>query len=346
MFNSTPEHQAEINSAVAGVTPAVAGQNTGPVVAQDQVSQSLPTPPAVSPVAAPPIGDGQQSVQQAPPVQNQPVAGQPQVQPDPVPYARFSQINDERNQYASQNAVLQQQLALQQANRGVAAPSISQPQPSALAEIADKLGKLDENEGIFGKEALEIVNAVNESLQDVQAQSQQNAFLALNPDFSQVVGVGEQIAAPLAHMINQYPQIQNTILASTNPYEAALTFGRMGQEQLQQQQQQAQPQAAPQPGQPGQPVQPIPVPVPGQYAQPQVPQQQYPGQPYQAYPSIPQPAMPISGLPGPSMTGVMAGVAPASISNFNTGTGIDPRTQHQQMSDLEFNAWRANNGVG
>ena len=333
MLNATPEHQAAIReAATAGVTPAVAGQPS----ALDPQQPGLSTPSAGQPgpsapqQAAPPIGQGQPASGAGPPSpeqpQGQPPAGQPQVHPDPVPYERFSQVNEERNQYASANQVLQQQLALYQANQGQAAPSLGQQQQQAdqddLAQIAQKLSELGPDEGLYGKEAIELVNAVNSRIQRVQAQAERASFYAQNPDFHQVVGTEQQIAPPLAHMINQFPQIYNTIMQSHDPYQAALTFGRMGLQQMQQ--------------------------TPQTSQAPQAPQA-YPGQPAQvpAMPGLPQPALPIAGAPGPqNMTGYMAGVAPPSISNFNTGTGVNPQTQMAMMTDAELVAWRSANRLG
>jgi len=276
MLNATPEHQADINNAAepSGVTPAVAAQ---------------------SGVAAPPLGQ----TPTAPAVE----AINPQEPPGPVPYERFNQVNSALNDSQTQNAMLNQQLALYQANMGQASPSLAQePSKSGLDLIAEKFGKLDPADGIVGEEAVEMVAAIKSALEDVQVQAAQSTFFAQNPDYGQVVGTETQIAAPLLHILNQNPMVRDSILQSPNPHQAALIYGRLGLQQMQQSQQL-------QPGNQGTP------------------------------PSMPIAGAPGLG----NMTPVMAGTGPASISNLSNGTGLGNHHQFspERMSNKEIMDYRA-----
>jgi len=323
MYNSTPEHQAAINT--AGASTDTATVTVQPTVVEPHGA----SPPAGQPgqiAASPPIGQTQASGAPSP-SPNEPLAGQPTGQPQqdppgPVPYDRFAQINNERNQLQSHNAMLQQQMALYQANAGRAAPSIEQEQGSGntLGQLAESIAGIKDDDGLYGKEARALVEGVSSAVNQLQAQVGAVSFLTQNPDFSQVVGTAEQIADPLQYMLNTNPMLEMTIRSSPDPIQAALIAGREGARQLQTQ-------ATQQPQQ-GQPQQGMPV---QSYSQ----QQQFYGQPT------------LPGAPGPgNMTPVMAGQAPPSISNFHTGTGVNDQNRWANASDEDIVAFRQANRLG
>ena len=145
-----------------------------------------------------------------------------------VPYPRFQQMNESNK---AQVEALQQQLQLSQQQNMIYQQNMQQPpqtqEPSRLQVIADKLSSVDDNDSLYGKEAKEMLGAMQEEMQLQQQREQQGQtlireqmFLAQNPDFSELVQydtpVGKQFRPEFIEMLNSNPMAQNELSMLAN----------------------------------------------------------------------------------------------------------------------------------
>lgn len=151
-----------------------------------------------------------------------------------IPYERFKEINDKFQ-------TSQQQLQMSQQQNQIYQNNLQQPQQapeqSRLQQIAEKLNEVGDDESLYGKEAKEMVTAMQEEISHMhtsQQQNQQASFLAQNPDYGNLVVqntvVGQQYAPEFIEMLNANPVAHQQLqLLEANPLQqqqAALTYAR------------------------------------------------------------------------------------------------------------------------
>jgi hypothetical protein len=226
----------------------------------------------------------------------------------PIPYERFSEVNNRvkvmEQQIAERDRQLQlysAQLAQQNQGQQPMPQQQGPPPPDPIAEqiqgmIDDEYA--DEQTKKTGQALLAMNNRVNQ-------QAAMNAWMAAHPDYGTLVGSPQQFADPIQNVLNIDPMIGNDIAQSANPMQTAYNYARVYQT-----------------------------------VQQQAAQQQPPGQP--PAPQVPQ-AGPIPNQIHPSaITAFNQARQPMSPANAGSGAGFNRAHRYSNMSEQEFANHRAN----
>ena len=239
-------------------------------------------------------------------------AGDPQQ--GPIPYDRFQQVNNEKGMLAQQVEQLRQQNQLYSAQLGqyqqgqspqapppTQAAQPPQPQPDPMVEL---LKDVDDEDMVEGKKVKQIAQAFGQQIHKLAAVQ---GFMATHPDYGNLVGTPQNLAAPMQEVLQMNNNVAMDIAQSANPMQTAYNYAAMYTTLKQQLAQQNAPQAQGNP--PPQQMQPPP------------------------------------GPPAVHPSAVMqfnASRMPASPANAGSGTGFSQAHQIASMSADQFAQRRAN----
>jgi hypothetical protein len=147
-------------------------------------------------------------------------------EPQTVPKERLDEVNAEMASLKESNAVLQQNIALLQAN----APK----QPAAETfDIYKHVGlDPDDPDDVPNQKQLREINKYFQGQRD--AQMEQIRFLSDHPDYAELVGTAEQVqsgqfAEPIKAAIKADPSLMAMIQTSANPMLAAYKIAKIHQ---------------------------------------------------------------------------------------------------------------------
>ena len=235
----------------------------------------------------------------------------------PIPYERFTAVNNRLKVMEQQIQERDRQLQLYQAQlaqgnqTGATQPQQPQaPQAPAPNPLLDMLEGIDDDDVVEGKTIKQVVARVMQQqdnlMQQQAATSAITQFIATHPDYGQLVGSPQQLAEPIQNVLNSNQQIAQDIAQSPNPMQTAYNYAKMYMT-LQQQFQPKNPQGGQEGGIPFTP----PV-FPGQHVHPS------------------------------AITAFNAAHVPASPANAGSGAGFNKAHRYGNMSEQEFATHRAN----
>jgi len=144
----------------------------------------------------------------------------------PIPYDRFKAVNDKAKAAEERAQLLEQQIALYQAN---SLQGQGQPQPQQQPQEPDYFEGIEPDEFGYVRQD-DVKKAMNRFRSDVGRQAQTLGFIATHPDFADVVGADGKYAPELQDLCNKNPGIVEQIRTSPNPLAAAYHFGKLAKQ--------------------------------------------------------------------------------------------------------------------